>query len=83
MTAITLDNIGVITGKITGIGNRNSAFMIIFSPYEYLTHFTSENIEKDTVHEISILLTSGRFHQDNFKILANSYIITSPSKMQN
>ena len=68
---------------MTGLGNRNGVSGIIFPPSEYLTHCPSKNDENDNVHELAILLTSGRFRQENFNILANSYNSTNPSKIQN
>ena len=65
---------------MTGIGNINGVSAIIFPPSEYLTHCLSENDENDNVHEIYTILNSGRFHQDNYNILANYRNIINSGK---
>ena len=77
---ITLDNIDVIIGQMTGLGNIKVVIGRILSPSKYFTRCTSENDANDTVHEISTLLTSGRFHKDNINILSDAYNITMPGK---
>ena len=44
---------------VTGLKSRHIVFGIIFSPYEYLTHWSSQNDKDDMVYEIVALLTSG------------------------
>ena len=38
-TTITLENIGLITVQVIGLGNRNGVFRIIYLPSEYLTWY--------------------------------------------
>ena len=57
---------------MTGPVNINGLFGIIFSLYEYLTHYLSENDANDTVYDFYTLLTSGRFCQYNHNILSNA-----------
>ena len=60
--------------------NINVAFGIILQPSEYLTHFSQENDSNDTVHNLSKIITLGRFHQYNYTILTNDYNSTNTCK---
>ena len=72
----------IVTGMVTGLKSRHIVFGIIFSPYEYLTHWSSQNDKDDMVYEIVALLTSGRSHQYYFNIRAIIYNITNTGKTE-